>query len=45
MSDLLHEVTGGDLMIYATAQQKATYLTVASLALVVYDMGEYLLPV
>jgi len=45
MSDSLDKVTGSQLAFYATAQQEAKYLAVASLAFMAYDWGESLLSV
>ena len=45
MWDSLDKVTGGQIAFYATVQQEAKYLAVASLAFIVYDWGESLLSV
>jgi hypothetical protein len=45
MSDSFDKMTGGQVAFYATAQQEAKYLAVASLAFMVYDWGESLLSV
>ena len=40
MSNPLSKVMDGQLVFYATTQQEAKYLVVASFAFLVYDMGE-----
>jgi hypothetical protein len=45
MLESLDRVTGSQLALYATAQQQAKYLSVASLAFIVYDEREFPLPV